>query len=362
MHYFRALSLLLTTLTLAACGGDGGHSSGNTPEPESRPVLELSFSEAPFELSDAPADFAADIRYGDGERNLFDIFLPDCDDPTPLVIYVHGGGFTGGDKSAAYDHQRENIRSFLQNCVAYASINYALLDVPAPDGDLEAAAAQGGVLPSLEDAARALQFMRYHFESLNIEPENVAMYGVSAGAGASLWLGTHDELAAADAEDPILRESTRIKAVGALVTQSTYDVIDWEAVLLPLTKPVEAILGGTDVVTLASALGSTNYLLTFLGITSIEQLDAPEQLEYRANIDMLELMDAGDAPIYTENFTTSLDNPLDLFLHHALHAIAIKERADEVGLESVAYSRDPAWPLEDPSGEGLTSFLMRHIL
>jgi hypothetical protein len=150
--------------------------------------------------------------------------------------------------------------------------------------------------------------------------------------------------------------------VGALVTQSTYDIIDWEDVLLPITKPVEAILGGTDVVTLASVLGSTNYLLTFLGITSIEQLDDPEQLEYRANIDMLELMDSGDAPVYTENFTTSLEDALDLFLHHALHAIAIKERADEVGLESVAYSRDPAWPLEDPSGEGVVSFLMRHIM
>jgi len=83
----------------------------------------------------------------------------------------------------------------------------------------------------------------YVMQSLNIEPENVAMYGVSAGAGASLWLGTHDELADAEAEDPILRESTRIKAVGALVTQSTYDIIDWEEVLLPITQPVEAILG-----------------------------------------------------------------------------------------------------------------------
>ena len=40
---------------------------------------------------------------------------------------------------------------------------------------------------------------------------------------------------------------------------------------------------------------------------------------------------------------------------------AVFQRADEVGLESVAYSEEPAYPLTDPSGEGLTSFLLRHI-
>lgn len=33
---------------------------------------------------------------------------------------------------------------------------------------------------------------------------------------------------------------------------------------------------------------------------------------------------------------------------------------DEVGLESVAYIEDPAYAFIDPSGEDLTSFLLRH--
>ena len=36
-------------------------------------------------------------------------------------------------------------------------------------------------------------------------------------------------------------------------------------------------------------------------------------------------------------------------------------RADEVGLHSVAYVDDEEYLLADPSGEGLTSFLLRHI-
>ncbi len=254
------------------------------------------------------------------------------------------------------------IRELLENCVAVAAANYTLLVVPESDEEREQAAEQGGVLTSLQDTALALQFRRYYYGSLNIDPENVATFGGSAGAGASLWLATRDDMASPEAEDPVLRESTRIKAAGALATQATYDILDWEAILLPVTEPLAGLLGGTDVPTLAAVLGQTNYLLTFLGISSLEQLQSPEQLEYRASIDMLELMDAADAPIYTENFETGLDDPMNLLLHHALHALAVKERADAVGLESVAYSRDPAWPLEDPSGEDVVSFLMRHIM
>ena len=213
-------------ITLAACGD--GSSLSPAPAEETRPALELSFGEAPIALPGINANFAADVSYGDAERNLFDIYLPDCDDPTPLVIFIHGGGFTGGDKSSAHENFADDIREFLQSCVAYATISYTLLDVPEEGGDLEAAATQGGVLTSMKDSARALQFLRYHFESLNLDAENVALYGVSAGAGTSLWLGTHDEMADPENDDHVLRESTRVKAVGALYTQATYDVLDWE--------------------------------------------------------------------------------------------------------------------------------------
>jgi BD-FAE protein len=355
---------ILTTLILAvsACSGGSNGSGSITEVEESRPALELNFSDAPVELINVSAHFAADVRYGEAERNLLDIFLPDCEDPTPLVIYIHWGGFTGGNKEDAYEFQANEIQEFLQNCVAYATINYTLLEVPEAGENTETAASQGGVLTPLQDSARALQFLRYYFESLNIEPENVAVYGGSAGAGSSLWLGTHDDMADPDNEDPVLRESTRVKAVGALATQSTYDMLDWEQILLPLIEPLAPILGGTDIVTVAQAIGGTNYLLTILGIASLEQLDSPELTEYRARVDMLEMMDSGDAPFFLYSYAFPPDDLINLFLHHPLHGLAVKARADEVGLEAVAYSNDPAYPLQDPSGETLTSFLMRHIL
>lgn len=367
MLKLRLLSTCLLVFLVSACSDGSSPRSvapvAVTPVPEeSREALALSFSESTIDLMGISANYAADIRYGDAERNLLDIYLPDCNEPTPLVIYIHGGGFTSGDKRSGHTFQGDNIRESLQNCVAFATINYTLLSIPSPDADLNDEPDQGGVLPSLQDAARALQFMRYHYEDLNLDMENVASYGESAGAGASLWLGTHDDMADPDNEDPVLRESTRIKAVGALATQSTYDLIAWGPVLLPITEPFAETLGGTDVPSLATAVGAENYLLTFLGLTNLDQLDSQEQLDYRANIDMLALMDSDDAPIYAQNFEVSIDNLLNVFLHHALHAIAIKDRADEVGLESVVYSSAPSFLLEDPSGETLMSFLLRHIL
>jgi hypothetical protein len=73
-----------------------------------------------------------------------------------------------------------------------------------------------GVIRPLTDSARVVQFLRYYAGSLDIDPEQVAVYGASAGASTSLWLGTHDDLADPGNEDPVLRESSRVNAVGAL--------------------------------------------------------------------------------------------------------------------------------------------------
>jgi acetyl esterase/lipase len=41
-----------------------------------------------------------DLAYGDGALNTFDLYLPtDKERATKLVVYVHAGGFTGGDKA-----------------------------------------------------------------------------------------------------------------------------------------------------------------------------------------------------------------------------------------------------------------------
>ena len=353
MRLTYALTTLSLLLLLTACS-DSSDSQSLQP-----PTLALSPAAAPVDLSDINASFFADIPYGPHTRNLFNIFLPDCEEPTPLIVYIHGGGFTAGQKESYSEAQ---IREALLQCVAWATIGYRLLpprsDTETPPGTEN----ERGVIVSLGDSARAVQFMRYHNKSLNLDPENVAAWGRSAGAGTALWLGTHDEMADPSHTDPVLRESTRLKAVGAIATQATYDILGWEAVLQPLIVTlVPSVFPSSDFREVANILGAEGYLLRFLGATTFEQLNTPEYLSYRENVDMLQMMDAHDAPIFVANSTPSLSNPLNFVLHHSLHALAVKARADQVGLESVGYSTDSAWPLEDPSGEELTSFLLRHI-
>ena len=40
----------------------------------------------------------ANIKYGEHERNVFDLWLAESKKPTPLAIYIHGGGFRAGSK------------------------------------------------------------------------------------------------------------------------------------------------------------------------------------------------------------------------------------------------------------------------
>src|SRR5260370_35724966 len=46
----------------------------------------------------------ANASYGPHERNVLDLWKAKPDPPTPLVIHIHGGGFTQAHKSACPAH------------------------------------------------------------------------------------------------------------------------------------------------------------------------------------------------------------------------------------------------------------------
>ena len=152
----------------------------------------------------------AEVKYGPAERNVFDFYQAKSGQPTPLVIYIHGGGFVGGNKNVA----PAQVKSFLDAGISLASIHYRFVDgkdviFPAPQ----------------HDGARAVQFLRSKAKEWNIDSKRVACFGGSAGAGISMWIGFHEDLADPKSDDPVNRESTRIQAIGTFGGQSTYDPI-----------------------------------------------------------------------------------------------------------------------------------------
>mgnify|MGYP001824262558 CR=1 FL=1 len=332
---FIRITLFALTLTLASCGGETANS---TPPAE---PLDISATAAPVDLGSIEAEYYEAISYGPFDENLFDIYLPASNAPTPLLLYIHGGGFTGGSRDTSSHGDR--VLSYLAQGVAYASIDYRLLRSPDPDG----------VIKSLTDSTRALQFIRYHREQLNIDPNNIILMGGSAGAGTSLWIAFQDEMADPDNEDPVLRQSTRVTAAIAIATQATYDIGKWKTVVFEEYN--------LDLLALADALGLGQALLDFYGITDVEDFESPEILDYRARVDMLDMMDAEDPPVYVQNDLEPATAPLtvDLAFHHANHALVVADRADEIGLENVAYMK--ALMIEDPSGEDSLGFALRHF-
>ena len=154
-----------------------------------------------------PKPDLANLHYGPHERNVLDLWKANSDRPTPLVVHIHGGGFRGGDKSLL---PADLLKRCLDSGISVMTINYRL----SPEVHFPA---------HYMDCARAIQFARHHAKEWNIDPKRVAATGGSAGAGTSLWLGFHDDLADARSEDPVLRESTRLSCMAVLGAQSTYD-------------------------------------------------------------------------------------------------------------------------------------------
>src|ERR1051325_7690070 len=117
---------------------------------------------------------AANVRYGPHERNVLDFYQAKSDKPTPLLFYIHGGGWMGGDKHGM------NPKPFLDAGISVVSVNYRYIS--------QAQEVVPPVKAPLHDAARALQFVRSKAKEWNIDKARIGASGGSAGACSSLWL------------------------------------------------------------------------------------------------------------------------------------------------------------------------------
>ena len=144
-------------------------------------------------------------EYGKNERNKLDLLIPRSNSKTPLVIYLHGGGYKGGKKENSY--RKNNIgrvNEILNNKIAFATINYTFLNN------------ENGLISSLNDAKLALQFLKHNHDKFNLDKNRVVIWGVSSGANSVLWLGLSDDMADLKSENKVLRESTRVQGLSLI--------------------------------------------------------------------------------------------------------------------------------------------------
>ncbi len=159
-----------------------------------------------------PAPTESNVAYGEHPRQVLDFWKAKSEQPTPVLFYIHGGGWMAGDKAKV-----ANLKQYLDAGISVVSINYRYVSQAYDAG------VQPPVKAPLHDAARALQFVRSKASQWNLDKTRIGASGGSAGACSSLWLAFHDDLAEPNSADPIARESTRLLCAAVNGAQTTLD-------------------------------------------------------------------------------------------------------------------------------------------
>ena len=175
----------------------------------------LALGAEPPEVGPPPAiaRTAADVHYGPHERQVLDFWQAYSRGPTPVVFLIHGGGWVNGDKSG----YRSGVKPYLDAGISVVAINYRMVT------QAEEAGIKPPVKWPIDDACRAVQFVRSKAEKWNIDKTRFGATGGSAGGCSSLWLAFHDDLADPKSADPVARESTRLQCVAVNGAQTTLD-------------------------------------------------------------------------------------------------------------------------------------------
>jgi acetyl esterase/lipase len=134
----------------------------------------------------------------DGVALKMDLYYPSSDQsPLPVTMYVHGGGWSNGDKAEGSGAQEIPA---LQNAgFLVVSVNYRL----APEYPFPA---------MIQDIKCAVRYLRAQASQYNLDPNRIGVWGGSAGGHLVNLLGTTDESAGFDVGE-YLEYSSRVQAV-----------------------------------------------------------------------------------------------------------------------------------------------------
>ncbi|MBM3335000.1 alpha/beta hydrolase [Candidatus Sumerlaeota bacterium] len=138
-----------------------------------------------------------DIEYvaGGGKSRSLDMYTPE--EPggkLPLIVWIHGGGWSGGDKQ-----QCPAVRMVARGYVA-ASVNYRL--------------SQEAIFPAqIEDCKAAIRWLRANADKYGIDPDRIGVWGGSAGGHLVALLGTSGGIADLEGSEGPQNVSSRVQAV-----------------------------------------------------------------------------------------------------------------------------------------------------
>ena len=259
------------------------------------------------------------VKYGEDERNVFDIWLAESETPTPLAVYIHGGGFKSGSKEKL---KTEKLNALLEAGISVAAINYRFVTTdPLPTAH--------------HDARRAIQFIRSKAGEWNIDTDRVAAFGGSAGAQICMWLAYSDDMADTTSNDPVERESTRLLCVATVGGQTSAERDFYIDNILPLmgeNVPVEVLVKSFN-----GENDPEEIRMKMWGADTLEEVNKTTK-----QCSALRLISPDDPPIFmsygmapdAKKPSGDKNRVRGWLIHHVIFGTKLKEKADELGVEA----------------------------
>ena len=163
----------------------------------------------------ANVEFLSDVEYArpDGKPQYLDLAFPkDAEKKLPLIVAIHGGGWSGCDKRGPMTM----LLPLVRDGYAVASINYRLSQVakfPA----------------QVHDCKAAIRFLRAHAEQYHLDADHVGIWGDSAGGHLVAMLGTTAGNKDLEGDEGNTDFSSRVQAVVDFYGPSDFLTINQQA-------------------------------------------------------------------------------------------------------------------------------------
>lgn len=205
----RLISLMIVLQVASACGAG---SASPTPTLTAEPTATAAPPTATAAPSDTPAatpgpyhlgglgSVQQDITYctADAVPLKMDLYLPaGLAAPAPALVYIHGGGWSRGDKRSGAEQE---VPEMVARGYVVAAVDYRL----APEYLFPA---------QIEDVKCAVRHLRANTAEYQIDPSQIGAWGVSAGGHLASLLGLADTHAGLEGNGGYAERSSSVQAV-----------------------------------------------------------------------------------------------------------------------------------------------------
>ncbi len=162
-----------------------------------------------------PIEFQENVNYGTGAGEKLTLHLArptHSSEPAPGLVWIHGGGWMGGDKNFFKSMVRKSAEA------GYVSVTVGYRFAPKHTFPAQ-----------VEDVKCAVRWMRAHAGELGLDPERIGAVGMSAGAHLAMMLGTMDSSDGLEGDGGWTDQSSKVQAVVSYFGPVNLGILDINA-------------------------------------------------------------------------------------------------------------------------------------